>query len=752
MKNCLLAILFFFGLVAQTAATSHFDNQNGTIVGKAVDRETGNPIGFVYLHLEELHRPHTAHADGTFEFQHIPAGEYTLSASRIGYQSTSQSVSVTEGDTTVVKLTLKETVLNSDVIEIVGERHNFRGSNLEKTSKTISGESLRQSLGTTLATTLSDIPGLSARSMGAAPARPILRGLGGERLLILQDGERTGDVSSQSADHAVTVDPMSAEKIEIARGPAALQYGSNAIGGVINVVRNQVPLSKPDHIHGTFSFQGQSVNTGGIAGMEASLPLGKNLALKFDGNIRSAGNTTTPIGKLQNSDLFSTNNSIGLSYLQSWGYVGIASNMYLNNYGIPPDSDSGHQDGVNIEVQKYQFEGKAEINFENSFFKSLDTDLSHKNYYHRELESANAIGTEFGVLTTNASVVGDHREWEITDGGQIGIWAEVKDYAVNGTRTPNSNSYSLSGFLIEEKELGPLKLEAGGRLDLVHTIPEADNPNSAIGHIRTRNFTALAGSASAIYDFGSGITGGLTILRSFRAPSQEELYSEGPHLASYSYEVGNPDLNSEHGLGKELFVRYKHSNATSEMTFYHNGFTNYIYPRNTGRQSARFPSLDVYQFSGVEASFKGAEFTSQIEILDHWVLSGSLSYTHAERKLSDHERQQNNSSGKYQPLPMIPPLKIKGGLTYGAGELQLGINTKWSDNQSRTGNFETPTNGYNIWNIFGQYRFQSGKMLHTLSLNAENLFNTVYRDHLSRIKDLMPAPGRNVSLLYRTYF
>nr|NIR64109.1 TonB-dependent receptor plug domain-containing protein [candidate division Zixibacteria bacterium]NIT57090.1 TonB-dependent receptor plug domain-containing protein [Fodinibius sp.]NIS46009.1 TonB-dependent receptor plug domain-containing protein [candidate division Zixibacteria bacterium]NIU14132.1 TonB-dependent receptor plug domain-containing protein [candidate division Zixibacteria bacterium]NIV12031.1 TonB-dependent receptor plug domain-containing protein [Fodinibius sp.] len=156
--------------------------------------------------------------------------------------------------------------------------------------------------------------------MGTAPGRPVMRGLGGERLMILQDGERTGDVSSQSSDHAVSLDPMSAEEIQIARGPSALEYGSNAIGGVINVVRNQVPSSHPDHIHGTATLQGESVNTGGAAGIELLSPIAKNFAFKIDGNLRSARNTETPKATLENSGIFSTNNSVGIGYIRPWGH------------------------------------------------------------------------------------------------------------------------------------------------------------------------------------------------------------------------------------------------------------------------------------------------------------------------------------------------------------------------------------------------------------------------------------------------
>lgn len=737
----LLSLLFCF-----TSSIANSPSQKtGTLTGKVLDRESEEPISFAYLHVEELSRTIATHSDGTFELRNLPSGSFTISVQRIGYQTLSRTVEISDDETTNITITLKPTVLSSEAVEIVGQSERGQSSRLEHASKSISGTELRQDLSTTLANTLSDIPGLSSRSMGTAPGRPVMRGLGGERLLILQDGERTGDVSSQSADHAVTVDPMSAEEIEIARGPAALQYGSNAIGGVINVVRNQVAASRPDHLHGTGSIQGESVNTGAVGGVELSAPVGENFAVKLDGNLRTSGNTRTPQGELNNSGILSTNNALGFSYIKPWGYTGIASSIYLNNYGIPPDPEGGHPNGVDIEMQKLQMEAKTEIFIKDSFFESVDADISYKNYYHREIESSGSIGTDYGVLTGNTSFRARHGELGILDEGIIGLWGETKDYAVRGTRTPNSNAYSLGAYLVEEKNIGPLHLEIGARYDLVNIIPDEEDPTSSIGHIRDRKFNALASSASAIYDMGKGVHLGTTFMHSFRAPSQEELYSEGPHLASYSYEVGNPDLKPERALGKELFLRFNSTKATAEVSVYHNSFSNYIYARDTGEPSIPFPSLNLYQFTGTEALLTGFEASTEIQLINSIAFNGSVSYTHARRKANDPEQE-------WQPLPMIPPLKGNVGITYSSGGFRIGSKAKLAGEQTRTGDFETSTDGYAVFDIFSQYRFEGGGMLHTISLNMQNILNTTHRSHLSRIKDLMPEPGRNVSLLYRIYF
>lgn len=723
----------------------------GTLKGQLLDRETGAPLDFAYVHLEEINRTATAHSDGTFEINNIPVGTYTLTAYRIGYQTISQKITINSDKTTTAELTLKPTVLSSEAVEIVGQTDRANGAGLEHASRSISGTELRQNLSTTLAQTLDQMPGLESRTMGAAPSRPVMRGLGGERVLILQDGERTGDVSSQSSDHAVTVDPMAAEEIEIARGPAALQYGSNAIGGVINVVRNQIATSLPNHIHGTASLQGESVNTGGSSGLEAGFPIG-NIAVQLDGSIRGAKNIQTPVGELENSSIFSTNNAVGLSYIRPWGYAGTAASMYLNHYGIPPNPDGGHEEGVRIEMQKLQFEGKTEVFLTESIFKSVDTDFSYKNYYHQEIEHGGTPGTEFGALTANASVSVRHRSYGILDEGTVGIWGEAKNYAVQGARTPDSDAYSLAAYLIEEKDFGALHLEAGARIDYINILPAEERESRQIGAIRSRRFTGVSSSVSGIYNMGSGFYLGSTFMHSFRAPSQEELYSEGPHLASYSYEIGNPDLDPERGLGKELFLRYKQSDASIEVTGYHNSFTNYIYPRNTGEPSLRFPDLNEYQFIGARAKFYGFEAAAQVKLTNRIALDGTISYTYADREITEKEQKTIGQDNEWQPLPMIPPLKGRLTLKYASGGFRIGANATLAAAQTRTGDFETPTDGYAIFDVFGQYRFQTAELLHTISLSADNLLNREYYSHLSRIKDIMPEPGRNISLLYRMYF
>ncbi len=744
IKTFFCTAIFFAFIFPVTA----FSQQNSALLeGRVIDSETGEPLSYAYLHLEELGLADAANVTGYFKFTDIPPGIYTLSASRIGYRDFKRQITVQTDDTVSITVQMIPAVLNLNELTVTAE-NPIIGSEIEGASEELDGKALRKNLSTTLAATLEEIPGVSTRSLGAAPARPVIRGLGGKRVIILEDGIRTGDVSGQSADHAVAIDPISAEKIEIARGPAALKFGSNAIGGVINVVSHQIPASMPAGIQGNGSIQGSTVNYGSAASLGLQAPLG-SFAAQLNSSFRRAADLQTPLGEIPNTGILSTNNTLGISYIQPWGYAGTSASYYMNHYGIPPDPQGGHEHGVNIELRSYQLKGKSEILFGDEFFRSLKTDVAYTNYYHREVEPGGITGTEFGLLTTTASIDLRHAQMGFINEGTFGVWGEMSNLAVNGAQTPTTDSYSFSSYLIEETSFGAFSVKAGLRFDYVSRNPLQPDPDSPIGAIRERTFTALSSSGSVVYNFSDHFSVGGVLFHSFRAPSVVELYSLGPHLASYSFEVGNPDLNAERAFGKELFFEYQSAAISAEVSFYQNAFGNYIFPRNTGRPSTRFPTLNVYQYTGTEADFYGFEASLRLRLSEYFEASGSISYVLARRKVSSENQEE---FGEWRPLPKIPPLQSNITLSYNNRGFAFGATSRIAAGQTRTGEFETPTPGYVVFDLFGQYQFQTGDILHTFSLQAENIFNETYYNHLSRIKEILPEPGRNVSLLYRIYF
>jgi iron complex outermembrane receptor protein len=716
---------------------------SNSISGYVLDSETGEPISFVYLHVEELNRSTTSDANGYFKFQNLPAGELIIAAHRLGYKTTHITIDNQDSNEDLeIEVLLTQTLLSSQSIEITASEIS-NGVHLIHVSEKLFGDDLRQQMGATLAQTLSNVTGISQRTMGSTPARPIIRGLGDERLLILEDGINSGDISDQSADHSVTIESSTTQEIEIARGPSALAYGSNAIGGIINVINNKISSNIPQKVSGSYLLSGETVNTGGATSLSLNLPF-KNFVVNTQLNGRTNLDTDTPIGAIKNTYNNTYSTSLGISYVKDWGYLGASLSYYNSDFGIPPDP-AGHPSGVVLEMEKTQYVLKAEYLIDQEFLKVWETNFSINNYNHFEFESNDIVGLEFGLVTTTLRSNISHGELGFLEKGNFGITLEMEDYAVIGAATPNSNSYSFGAFIIEEKDFGKFHLEAGLRFDFVQNAPKENDPTASIGNIRTREFTSLSSSLAAIYPLNNNLHVGATLLNSFRAPSLEELYSEGPHLAVYTFEIGNPELEAERGLAKELFLTYNNRNTLVKAAVYHNGFSNYLYAQDTGVRNNRNPDLNNFQFVGVEAQLYGVEFSAEQQFLDNFLIKGSMNYTVGRQNAS-------TTSSRQVPLPLIPPLTFKSSFKYSNKNFDIGSRLTVSTEQNDLSEFETPTDGFTLVGAFASYSIISGKLLHTFSFNASNILNTTYRNHLSIIKDLNPEAGRNFSLLYRLYF
>lgn len=716
------------------------DNEKncGSLYGRVFDQETGEPISGITVFLPEITRSGFTHEDGHFYIPALPIGVYTLQTFRIGYQNVLLNINIDRCDTNYVEFRMKISPLNMESI-VVTSQGDKTFDVLTAPPVRVEGKKLRQQLGKTIAETISDEPGLDLRSMGPAPARPILRGLGGDRLLILEDGGRTGDLSATSADHAVVIEPITAERIEVIRGPEALMFGSSTLAGVINVGRGYIPTTNWGHLHATATYQGETVTNGSSGGASISLPLGP-LSLRLDGSFRSAGNLSTPTGTLDNTSIHTQNGAIGLSLVKSWGFIGIAGSYYQSDYGIPGGFVGAHPYGVDIDLERKHLEAKSQIFFRNPALRQLEINASYSRYHHKEFESSGILGIEFGLLTYNFSMITRLKPFRIFQNGAIGIWGEYRDHAAGGLSfTPPTTEQTLAGFLYQEAVSGPFAFQGALRFDAKQVTPEFEKISSRIGYIRERRFANFSGSIKGLYNFHPSYHAGFSVMRSFRAPGIEELFSEGPHLAAYSFEIGNPELGNETGIGIDLFLHYSGNRGKAEITAFRNDISGYIFPRNTGQLNYR-TLLPTYQFSGLNAIMTGGEFLFEYEILNSLAFSTTLSYVHGE--LSD--------SG--DPLPWMPPFGGAFELRYTRNKLTLGTTVRTAADQERPGEFEQRTAGYTVTDVFAQYFFSISNYLNTVDLIIENIADTEYRKHLSRVKSIMPEPGRNFKLLYRIYF
>ena len=593
-------------------------------------------------------------------------------------------------------------------------------------------------LGRTIAETLVNEPGIDQRTMGPAPARPVLRGLSGDRLLVLEDGERTGDLSATSADHAVVIEPMTAERVEVIRGPEALLYGSNTIGGVINVDRGYVPTTNLDHWHGTVSYQGESVNNGHSSGIKVNLPAGP-FSMHVDASMRNTQDIKTPKKKLLNTSIITNNASLGMSIVRPWGLLGVAGSLYDSEYGIPGGFIGAHKSGVDVELNRRHFEAKSEFYFQNDWIKRVNARYNFSRYYHLEREANGIPGIEFGVLNYNFSLMARLKDHPHFKNGEVGLWSEYRDFAAGVYAfTPQAVEKKIAGFAFQEFILGRFGIKAALRYDVLQVIPQQEKYDKKIGYIQNRNFSDFSGSFAAIYEINRHLHYGTTVMKSFRSPGIEELYSRGPHLAAYSFEIGNPSLGKEQGIGIETFLHFEGQPGNAQIALFRNNISGYVFPKNTG-QLDYSTLLPVYQYSGSNVIIEGCELAFELLPWQFIAFSGSMSYVYGEM-----------DSG--EAMPLMPPLHGKLDVQLLWNQTTIGFRARAADEQTRLGRFEEYTAGFTVYDLMGQYLLNVGHYLSSINLTIENITNQEYRKHLSRVKAVMPEPGRNVKLLFRIYF
>jgi iron complex outermembrane receptor protein len=372
-------------------------------------------------------------------------------------------------------------------------------------------------------------------------------------------------------------------------------------------------------------------------------------------------------------------------------------------------------------------------------FDEVEVGGSWTRYLHRELEPGGIVGTEYGLVTHALDAQGHHGEAGILAGGTAGIRLQHERFGYGGSlSTPDSRRWSASAFLYEEARFDALSLEAGLRYDWQLAAPFREDPDADIGHIRDRTFHAVSGSFGGLYRLPAGVVVGASVARAFRAPDINELYSEGPHLASYSFEVGNPELDTEVGTGLDVFVRLDRETVRAEFTAFRNDVDGYLYPRETGDTSR--VQLPIYQYTGSDARLEGFETAVEWSPHARWVAEANASYVRGSFRNRDED------------LPLIPPLHGRLGVRYETPTWFGGAEVRAARRQDRLGEFETPTEGYAVWGWSAGVRGSLGGHLHSVTARVDNVADETYRNHLSRTKEIMPEAGRSASVVYRLVF
>lgn len=767
-----LIFAFIFPVIADDGAGLNLYAQRdyGALHGSVRDSETGNIIMFATIRLKDTGRYRISRDDGTFQFDNLPVREFTVVIQHIGYIPVEKEVEVVHGDTVRLDVELTPSVFElTESVVVTGTGRERGVSETYQPTSVLGGLELQRKMQGNLPASLIHLPGISQQSFGAAATQPVIRGMGGDRVLVLEDGQRTGDLSTTAADHAVAVEPVTAERIEVIRGPAGLLYGNNALGGVINVIREEIPRNLPDRITGTFAVRGESYNDGFSGGGMLSIPLG-SFSIRADASGRTAGNIRTPKGTLPSTEIDGYNASAGISRITDWGYIGTSYRQYELNYGVPGEFNGevipgAHTGGVEIEFMRRVGRLKA-IHYDGiGWFSDIELDAHITHYNHLEIEGATGdgrpiIGAEFDQLSSAVSLVARHihDNGDIRTEGAAGISFRYRDLlSVRGfTGTRSATETVASAYVYEEFLYRKLRFQAGLRYDWTQIEPYDTAPIRSGGRlipVTDRNFNALSGSLALLFDIRPGWKIGISTSRAFRTPAIEELYSDGPHLADFSFDIGNPELEAEIGTGVDLFLRGEATRLKTDLNFFYNYVSNFIYYEPTGEIDSRLRRYPVFQARSDNAVFYGAEGKVEWNIWDNIVLDGTVSYVHATRTFDN------------DPLPFIPPLNGNINIRYEGKKIFASIGYTGAASQNRVPSAipdplndgdmirpQSPTPSYSMFGAGVGYRWTRYKLLHTVTLQIENATDTVWRDHLSRVKDVAPQPGRNIRLSYQVLF
>jgi iron complex outermembrane receptor protein len=741
---------FVFLSAAPMSAQSPAVPAAGALSGRLLNSLSGEAVSGATVLLEELRREVTSGTDGAFAFPNVPAGSYHLVVRARGYSSRRTEVQAGAASVDV----MVDPELHFEEVLSVGPEARSQFDSFQATS-VLSGQELTKQLGTSLGTTLENQSGVTSRSFGPAPARPVIRGLDGDRVLILQDGQRMGDLSSQSGDHGVTINPASAQRIEVVRGPATLLYGANAIGGLVNVITNDIPTRPVTGVSGNMTFDlGTAANEAGAA---ANLQVGNGkVALTLGGGGRRSSEFGTPEGDVLNSQSRSGFGKVGLGWTGDKGYLGATYGYDDTKYGVPIVEDGA----ISLTPRRHSFSLRGGGSSLSGAIESFRATLSLRRYKHEELEGTE-VGTAFTNNTSEVELMGAHRAVGRLK-GSLGAWFLDRDFDAVGAEalSPAVGQKTAAAFLYEEVTWPHATVQFGGRVDRTSYDPTGEE---------SRDFTTGSGSLGLLLRPAANnesLTVALSLARAARAPSLEELFYFGLHPGNFAFEAGDPDLRPEHALGFDASLRWRSSRASGEVTYFRNSIRNFVYRQTMTEEdfdarlpefAARFADRGIGAEEEGEEHGHGGEFVFVENVAADTILQGVeahadvqiAKYWSAEAGI-DYVRASLRESG--DPLPRIPPFRFRGGLRFQRNAFQAGADLNAVAAQDRISLFETRTAGYGVLKAYTAYSFQSGGVLNTLTARFDNATNALYRNHLSLIKDLVPEMGRNFRLLYNVQF
>ncbi len=706
----------------------------GTITGRVVNAE-GAAAADAQLSLAGLRKRVMVDSSGSFTIENVPAGDHLLETTSPRFGSKVQRVNVVGGQTTQVTIEVDLSIHREEVT--VSASVDPRAADDVATPVSIlSGQELQSNLQATLGETLNKLPGVNSSFYGQGASRPIIRGLGGDRIAVLQDGLATGDVSTTSPDHAIASEPMAVERIEVLRGPATLLYGSSAVGGAVNVLDDTIPGVLPSKPLEGFADLGYGSNASNKRGALSLTGAAGSFAWHLHGSKRETGDYQAGDDvDVVNSFVKVDDKVAGFSWVTGKGFWGASIARFDTDYGNPAEEI------VTIDMQRTRYDLRGQIRNPFAGLQTLRVRAGKVDYQHIEFEG-NEAGTTFTSDGWEARVDAVHQPWGPLR-GSFGVQLGSTDLVAVGAEgfIPFTTTGELAAFVLEEIPHGSLTWQFGGRY-------EQRNHDSRANGGTSRDLSGFSASAGLIAKPKEGWSYGLSLARSSKLPNAEELFSNGPHAATGQFEVGDVDLDVESSVGADFTVRKLAGRATGEISFFYSQFNDFIYERPTGEVAeieidGDIEELPIVQFSAEDATFLGAELHIDISL---WHTEPH----HLALELSaDMVRAKLDRNGN---LPRIPPMRLGVGLHYAGAHWWAQGDVRRTFKQDRTASFESPTDGYTFIDAKLGYRFFIGQTVHDLSLRASNMTDKFAKNHVSFLKDVAPLPGRDIALSYRVTF
>ena len=703
-----------------------------TLRGTVTLTTTGKPVHNVMITVLQLKRTVTTDDDGNYEITDLPPGKYDVVAQLDRVPDVVHSTELVGGASATLDFQIELSSLREEVT-ITATGNEQAVSTSIQSVEVLGSVELAKKSPVSLGEALDGELGVAKRSFGPGTARPVLRGQDGDRVQITQDGTRVGGLGFQSGDHAEPIDVLTVERVEIVKGPATLLYGSSAIGGVVNVISGH----DSPHKGMTGYLTGVGGTNGGQGGGSGGFEFGSEHWLVW-GNAggQRSGDYKTPLGVVENSFSREASAAAGFGYFPKKGFFSFNYNFNKRRYGIPFDPNDPEAEIVELNPTRNSIEFRGGFRENPSLVSAGTFSLQYNNYKHSEIDSeTGAINTQFKNNSILYQGLFDQRKYgKLT--GRFGFWGMHRDFSATGEEAlaPPTKHNAFAVFGLENVDFEPVSIQFGGRVETNRYRPEVTESRGVLPDRTFTGFSGAAGIRVRTWEGGSFVS---NYTHSYRAPSLDELYNLGPHRGNNAFEIGNPNLTREQTDGIDFGLRH----STKRLRFEANGFyyhiNDFVFLAPTG---AVEESLIVADYDQATARFAGTEAKFETQLHPAVWLSLGMDYVNA-------ELTSDNT-----PLPRIPPLRGRAGVEVRYKGLLLNPEIIMANHQNRLFPNETRTAGYAVANVAGSYLFAHGHTAHILSFNFFNMGDTLYRNHLSFIKEFAPEMGRGLRFTYTFRF